>query len=120
MTTPTDIKFVDYHILKLLNERSVEQDRVKNFFFDRLPIDEKEYYPITVHFPQTILHTNGVSEDIMRIRLVLNQKGETGWLDITPDEYELLPTMITPKYMLDAYEALAKAQLSTDINGESE
>ena len=107
--TPKEVRYLDYDILKLLNERSVEQDRDKNFFFDRLPINKEELYPVTIHY----LHNEGVPDDnglLMRIRIVLNREGDTGWLDITSDEYNLLPLSATPKYMVDAYEAVVKAQ----------
>ena len=98
----TETKFLDYSILNLLNERSVEAGREKNFYFDRLPIKESELYPITAHS----YHTNGTA---VRIRLVLNESGDTGELDILESEYTLLPVSPTPKYMRDAYESVAKA-----------
>ena len=98
---PKTIKYMDYKILNLLNKRSVKQKRTKNFWMDKLPIDKDELYPVVSGFP--------LSGNEMSAKLILNQNGDVGWLDISFDEYAKLPEMETPQYMLDAYEAVGKA-----------
>jgi len=98
---PKTIKYMDYKILNLLNKRSVKQKRTKNFWMDKLPIDKDELYPVVSGFP--------LSGNEMSAKLILNQNGDVGWLDISFDEYAKLPEMETPQYMLDAYTAIAKA-----------
>ena len=99
---PKTIKYMDYKILNLLNKSSVKHKRHKNFWMDKLPIDKDELYPVVSKFPLT--------GNEMSTKLILNQDGDVGWLDISFDEYDKLPEMETPQYMLDAYVAVIKAE----------
>ena len=98
---PKTIKYMDYKILELLNKNSVKNKRNRNFWLDKLPIDKEELYPVVLGFPHE-------GKEI-RTKLMLNADWDVGWLDISFDEYEKLPVMETPQYMLDAYTAIAKA-----------
>ena len=95
------IKYMDYKILELLNKSSVKNKRNRNFWMDKLPIDKEGLYPVVLGFPH--------EGQEMRTKLMLNADGDVGWLDISFDEYEKLPVMETPQYMLDVYEAVVKA-----------
>jgi len=69
---------------------------------NKLPIDKDELYPVVSGFPLT-------GKEISA-KLILNQNGDVGWIDISFDEYKNLPEMETPQYMLDSYEAIIKAE----------
>ena len=77
---PKTIKYMDYKILNLLNKSSVKSKRNKNFWLDKLPIDKAEHYPVVFNFPH--------NDTEMRTKLILNQNGDVGWLDISFEEYD--------------------------------
>ena len=78
-----ETKFFTHEILKVLNASSIKAGRNQNFHFDRLPIKAHQNYPVVLAFEH-----NGVE---MRTEIIFNENGDRGWLDISFEEYEMLP-----------------------------
>ncbi len=107
----TKKKFMDYKILTYLNESSVNDGRNRNFWMENLPVNKEHYFPVVFAMNH--------NDSEMRLKLVLNEQGETGWLDVSFEEFDALPEydgkieesepLSEPKYMLDAYEAIKRA-----------
>jgi len=107
----TKKKFMDYKILTYLNESSVNDGRNRNFWMENLPVNENHYFPVVFSMNH--------NDSEMRLKLVLNEQGDTGWLDVSFEEFDALPEyegkieesepLSEPKYMLDAYEAIKRA-----------
>ena len=82
-TTQRAIKYMDYNLLKQLNENSVKAKRNRNFWLDKLPINKDQLYTVA----SAISH----NDREMRLRLTLNEQGDQGYLDISFAEYDALP-----------------------------
>lgn len=82
-----ETKFFDHKILKAFNESSIKAGRNQNFHFDQLPIKANQNYPVVMAFEH-----NGVE---IRTEIIFNENGDRGLLDISFEEYELLPTFQT-------------------------
>jgi len=76
-------RYLDYGTLVRLNESSVNSKRSRNFHLDRLPVERDKVFPVALEFRH-----NDVE---MRIMLLLNEAGATGFLDISFEEYAELP-----------------------------
>jgi len=82
------MKYLTYDSLKRINASSVKAGRNRNLYFDRLPIDPVLKYPVVFDF----IH----NEREIRTRIVLNQKGESVWLDMSFEEFDGLPSQEVP------------------------
>jgi len=72
-------------MLKVINESSVKAGRNLNVYFDKLPIkDDGTMYPVTLHFTH-----NDVE---VRTEIALNGEGATMLLDMSFEEFAVLPT----------------------------
>ena len=77
------VRYLTFEALSNINESSVNAGRNRNLYLDLLPIDVEKLYPIRMAFPH-----NDVE---MRAEIVLNEKGDSCWLDMSFEEYNNLP-----------------------------
>ena len=77
-------KFLTYPILKTINESSIKAKRNRNVYFDRLPIkNDGTRYPVTF----SMIH----NDKEIRTQIVLNGKGDSILLDMSFQEFSVLP-----------------------------
>ena len=77
------VKYLTYDLLKQINESSVKADRNRNVFLNQLPISRLHMFPVVTSF----LH-NDIE---IRTQILLNNKGQTAWLDMAITEFNALP-----------------------------
>ena len=76
-------KFLTYTLFEQLNKKAVRQGLNRSVYFDRLPIDKDDKFPVSL----SIIH----NDSEMRCEVVLNHDGDTAWLDMSLDDYKDLP-----------------------------
>ena len=84
-----DTKVVDYTGLKALNAKAVKRNYNRSFVWAKLDkvISKEHFFPIK----QWMVH-DYANEEAVRCQVVLNHKGDTGWLDIALSTWNLLPS----------------------------
>ena len=80
-------KFLTHERFEELNKKAVQNGMNRSLYFDRLPIDAADRFPISL----SLVH-NDVE---MRCVVVLNREGETAMLDMSFDDYNGLPEIET-------------------------
>ena len=80
-------KFLTHDHFEELNKKAVQNGMNRSVFFDRLPIDMGDKFPVVV----SLVH----NDMEMRCKVVLNREGETAWLDMSFDDYNGLPEIET-------------------------
>lgn len=80
---PETVKFFTYDLLRSLNEKAVKERRNRSLYFEKLPIDPNNVYPVIMNF----LH-NDVE---VRTGFIMNHDKEMAWIDLTLKEFNALP-----------------------------
>lgn len=80
---PDTVKFFTYDLLRTLNEKAVKERRNRSLYFEKLPIDPNNVYPVVMNF----LH-NDVE---VRTGFIMNYDKEMAWIDLTLKEFNALP-----------------------------
>lgn len=80
------MKQLDYRMLVMLNESSIREGRRQNLPPERMP--NKLHAPYLVNF--NMVHEWEGRRDI-RMSVVLTPRGQTAWLDVSPEEFAAIP-----------------------------
>lgn len=80
------LKFLDYQKLVELNLSSIRAGRSQNLPPERIASDPRERYPVNLH----LVHERAGQRDV-RLSVLLNNRGQTAWLDVSPQEFAGLP-----------------------------
>ena len=76
-------KYLTFEMLSNINESSINAGRNRNVYIDILPIDVEKRYPVKLAFPH--------NDEEMRTEILLNENGDSCWLDMSLEEYSDLP-----------------------------
>ena len=77
------MKYLTYALLAAINASSVRAGRNRNLYLEKLPIDQGALYPVYNSF----IH----NDSEIRVIIVLNERGDTAYLDMSFDEFDALP-----------------------------
>lgn len=80
---PETVKVFTYDLLRTLNQKAVKERRNRSLYFEKLPIDPNNVYPVIMNF----LH-NDVE---VRTGFIMNHDKEMAWIDLTLKEFNALP-----------------------------
>ena len=80
------VKYCDYESLKALNDTAVKNKYNRSLYFDKLPIKKDTLFPIK----DWMVHEYATGNAI-RTSIVLNEEGDSAWLDIPVSMYNKLP-----------------------------
>jgi putative restriction endonuclease len=77
------LKYLTWDLLVEINESSIKAGRNRTFHIERLPVKRSDLFPVAFWFPH--------NDKEIRTEIILNEKGTTGWLDMSMDEFTRLP-----------------------------
>ena len=80
------MKVLDDQRLVILNESSIRAGRKQNLRSEQLPADHDHAYIVNFHFDHEWRDTRDI-----RLSIILKPGVLTVWLDISPEEYEIIP-----------------------------
>lgn len=80
------MKVLDYQMLMLLNESSIQANRKQNLQPEQTPGNPRRQYTVNFHFD----HEWAGQRDI-RMSVILKPGVKTVWLDVSPQEYATIP-----------------------------
>ena len=92
-----EVKYLTFEMLSNINESAVNAGRNRTLYMDILPIDVEKHYPVKlafVHNEQNKVSSSFHNDVEIRAEIILNEKGDSCFLDMSLEEYEQLPNHI--------------------------
>jgi len=83
--TKQTVRYVDWEILDWLNRMAAKKNRNRSIKQEKIDsLDRTNLFPVVFN----MIH----NDKEMRCKFMLNREGDMGWIDISMDEFDALPS----------------------------